>query len=65
MKRGKVTCTAFSELFLILSGGSGLKVGSISSVLMKHRWNYVVIGAGLSSGHELCNILFSLGKRGF
>lgn len=44
MKRGKGTCTAFSELFLILSEGSGLKVGSISSALMKHRWNYVVIG---------------------
>lgn len=44
MKRGKGTCTAFSELFLILSESSGLKVGSISSTLMKHRWNYVLIG---------------------
>lgn len=44
MKRGKGTCTAFSELFLILSEGSGLKVGSISSAIMKHRWNYIVIG---------------------
>lgn len=40
---GKGTCTAFSELFLILGEASGLKVGSISSILMKHRWNYVVI----------------------
>ncbi|WP_138159702.1 transglutaminase-like domain-containing protein [Peptoniphilus catoniae] len=41
--RGKGTCTAFSELFLILGEASGLNVGSISSILMKHRWNYVVI----------------------
>lgn len=43
IRRGKGTCTAFSELFLILSEASGLKVGSINSTLMKHRWNYVVI----------------------
>lgn len=43
IRRGKGTCTAFSELFLILSEASGIKVGSINSTLMKHRWNYVVI----------------------
>lgn len=43
IRRGKGTCTAFSELFLILSEACGLKVGSINSTLMKHRWNYVVI----------------------
>lgn len=43
MKRGKGTCTEFSELFLILGESSGLKVRSISIIMMKHRWNYVVV----------------------
>lgn len=40
----KGTCTAFAQLFLILGEAVGLKVGCISSKIMKHRWNYVKIG---------------------
>lgn len=40
----KGTCVAFSQLFLILGEAVGLKVGCISSNVMKHRWNYVIIG---------------------
>lgn len=40
----KGTCTAFAQLFLILGEAVGLKVGCINSKVMKHRWNYVVIG---------------------
>lgn len=40
----KGTCTAFAQLFLILGEAAGLKVGCINSKVMKHRWNYVVIG---------------------
>lgn len=40
----KGTCTAFAQLYLILGEASGLKVGCINSKVMKHRWNYVVIG---------------------
>ncbi len=42
--RKKGTCTAFAQLFLILGEAAGLKVGCINSKVMKHRWNYVVIG---------------------
>lgn len=40
----KGTCTAFAQLFLILGEAAGLKVGCINSKIMKHRWNYVIIG---------------------
>ena len=40
----KGTCTAFAQLFLILGEAAGLKVGCINSKVMKHRWNYVIIG---------------------
>lgn len=40
----KGTCVAFAQLFLILGEAIGLKVGCISSEIMKHRWNYVKIG---------------------
>lgn len=40
----KGTCVAFSQLFQILGEAVGLKVGCISSNVMKHRWNYVIIG---------------------
>ena len=40
----KGTCTAFAQLFLILGEAIGLKVGCINSKILKHRWNYVIIG---------------------
>lgn len=40
----KGTSVAFAQLFLILGEAIGLKVGCISSEIMKHRWNYVKIG---------------------
>lgn len=40
----KGTCVAFAQLFLILGEAIGLKIGCISSEIMKHRWNYVKIG---------------------
>lgn len=40
----KGTCTAFAQMFLILGEAAGLKVGCINSKVMKHRWNYVIIG---------------------
>lgn len=40
----KGTCVAFAQLFLILGEAIGLKVGCINSKIMKHRWNYVIIG---------------------
>lgn len=40
----KGTCVAFAQIFLILGETIGLKVGCISSEIMKHRWNYVKIG---------------------
>lgn len=40
----KGTCTAFAQLFLILGEAIGLKVGCINSKIMKHRWNYVIVG---------------------
>ncbi|KGF08853.1 hypothetical protein HMPREF1633_13065 [Tissierellia bacterium S5-A11] len=40
----KGTCVAFAQLFLILGEAIGLKVGCINSKIMKHRWNYVIVG---------------------
>ena len=40
----KGTCVAFAQLFLILGEAIGLKAGCINSKIMKHRWNYVIIG---------------------
>ena len=40
----KGTCTAFAQLFLILGEAIGLQVGCINSKILKHRWNYVIIG---------------------
>lgn len=41
---GLGTCTAYSWLFQILGEGAGLKVGSMRSKNMAHRWNFFEIG---------------------
>ena len=61
----KGTCTAFAQLFLILGEAAGLKVGCIYSKVMKHRWNYVVIGdetyyidTAFNASNDISNKLF-------
>lgn len=43
-KRNVAMCAGYADMFQILGESAGLKVGCMSSDLMKHRWNYVLIG---------------------
>lgn len=43
IKSGLGTCTAYAWFFQILGEGAGLKVGSMRSKNMAHRWNFVEI----------------------
>ena len=44
IKSGLGTCTAYAWFFQILGDGADLKVGSMRSKNMAHRWNFVEIG---------------------
>lgn len=61
----KGTCTAFAQLFLILGEAIGLKVGCINSKILKHRWNYVVIGDTTYYIDETFNVTNNTSKRLF
>ena len=61
----KGTCTAFAQLFLILGEAIGLKVGCINSKILKHRWNYVVIGDTTYYIDETFNVTNNESKRLF
>lgn len=61
----KGTCTAFAQLFLILGEAIGLKVGCINSKILKHRWNYVIIGETTYYIDETFNVTNNESKRLF
>ena len=61
----KGTCTAFAQLFLILGEAIGLKVGCIDSKILKHRWNYVIIGDTTYYIDEIFNVSNNTSKRLF
>lgn len=61
----KGTCTAFAQLFLILGEAIGLKVGCIDSKILKHRWNYVIIGDTTYYIDETFNVSNNTSKRLF
>lgn len=61
----KGTCTAFAQLFLILGEAIGLKVGCINSKILKHRWNYVIIGNTTYYIDETFNVTNNESKRLF
>ena len=43
-KRNVAMCAGYADMFQILGESAGLKVGRMSSDLMRHGWNYVLIG---------------------
>ena len=61
----KGTCTAFAQLFLILGEAIGLKVGCINSKILKHRWNYVIIGDTTYYIDETFNVTNNESKKLF
>lgn len=61
----KGTCTAFAQLFLILGEAIGLKVGCINSKILKHRWNYVIIGNTTYYIDETFNVTNNKSKKLF
>lgn len=61
----KGTCTVFAQLFLILGEAIGLKVGCINSKILKHRWDYVIIGDTTYYIDETFNVSNKTSKRLF
>lgn len=61
----KGTCTAFAQLFLCLGEAIGLKVCCINSEILKHIWNYVVIGDTTYYIDETFNVTNKNSKRLF